>query len=71
MALEYEPIPDRMVLSAKAWREWCEERDFDCLGNHATSRGAWIDELGTYIRGHTHLVYEYGELVDIVSEVPK
>lgn len=68
LEITYEPIPDRMLLTAKEWREWCDDRDFYCLGNHAGSRGAWIDELKTYIRAGAYLIYRDGRLVDITDD---
>ena len=63
-----ESIPDRSKMSAKEWEKWCEDRGFDCLGNHAGSRGAWVDDLGMYIRNNTHLLYADGVLIDLINE---
>lgn len=66
LKVECEAVPDRDAVSDDEWREWCEARGFDALGGWG--RGAWISEIGTYLRGARWLVYADGALVDLADE---
>ena len=65
LPVEIEYVPDHADLTQTQWNQWCEEHDFYPLGAGPGSRGAWISDLNTYLRGADVLIYSGGALIDV------